>query len=179
MQKTERNKVVNNFTEISPLELNESPFRLIGKDWMLITAGTMDSWNTMTASWGGMGEIWFKPATFIFLRPQRYTLEFVEREPGFTLSFFDKEYRPALNFCGSHSGRDCDKAEATGLTPFATAGGSVAFEEARMVLDCKKLFAQDLDPAGFVDDTIIPKCYPDNDFHRMFVGEVVQAIRSE
>lgn len=169
---------MNKFLEISPLELNENAFRLIGKEWMLITAGTMDSWNTMTASWGGLGEIWFKPAAFVFLRPQRYTLEFMEREPGFTLSFFGESFRPTLNFCGSHSGRNCNKAAETGLTPFETETGSVAFEQARLVLNCKKLFAQDLDPAGFVDDSIIPKCYPDSDFHRMFVGEVIQTLKA-
>jgi flavin reductase (DIM6/NTAB) family NADH-FMN oxidoreductase RutF len=168
--------LMKSFKESSPLELNENAFRLIGKEWMLITAGTPENWNTMTASWGGMGEIWFKPAVFTFIRPQRYTLEFVEREPLFTLSFFDEKFRPALNFCGSHSGRDFNKADATGLAPFATANGSVAFEQARLVLECRKLFVQDLDPDGFVDKEIIPKCYPDRDFHRMIVGEVLSAL---
>lgn len=169
---------MKDFGEISPLELNESAFRLIGKEWMLITAGTMDGWNTMTASWGGLGEIWFKPAVFTFIRPQRHTLTFIEKEPVFTISFFDEKYRTALNFCGSHSGRDCNKATEAGLTPFATENGSVAFEEARLVLECRKLYVQDLDPAGFVDDSIIPKCYPSSDFHRMFVGEVLKVLRS-
>ncbi len=167
---------MNSFTKVNPLEFNESAFRLIGKEWMLITAGTMDQWNTMTASWGGLGEMWFKPAAFTFIRPQRYTLEFVEREPVLTLSFFDEKYRTALNFCGSHSGRDVNKAEKTGLTPFATENGSVAFEEARVVMECRKLFVQDLDPAGFADPTIIPQCYPNSDFHRMVVGEVLQLL---
>ena len=169
---------MNKFTEMSPNALNESAFRMIGKEWMLIAAGNMESWNTMTASWGGMGERWFKPAVFTFLRPQRYTLEFVEREPVFTLSFFDESHRDALSFCGSHSGRDCDKATETGLTPFATPDGSVAFEEAKVVIECRKLFAQDLDPAGFIDETIVPKCYPNKDFHRMFVGEVLRVLRA-
>ncbi|MBI9020995.1 MAG: flavin reductase [Verrucomicrobia bacterium] len=165
------------FAKISPNDLNESSFRMIGKEWMLITAGTMQNWNTMTASWGAMGELWFKPVAFTFLRPQRYTLEFVEREPVFTLSFFDDSQRDILSFCGSHSGRDCDKAAAAGLTPFATPYGSVAFEEARVVIECRKLFAQDLDPNGFIDDSIIPKCYPFKDFHRMFVGEVLRVLK--
>jgi flavin reductase (DIM6/NTAB) family NADH-FMN oxidoreductase RutF len=166
------------FKEISPLELNESPFRMIGKEWMLITAGSMESWNTMTASWGSLGEIWFKPAAFIFIRPQRYTMEFIEREEIFTLSFFDEKYRPALNFCGAHSGREFDKAEKTGLTPFATQSGTVAFEEARTVIECRKLFAQDMNPDSFIDESLIQKCYPDNDFHRMFVGEVLRISQS-
>jgi flavin reductase (DIM6/NTAB) family NADH-FMN oxidoreductase RutF len=166
---------MKNFKKISPLELNESAFRLIGKEWMLITAGNIDHWNTMTASWGGMGELWFKPVVFTFLRPQRYTLEFVEKEPVFTLSFFNEKHRPALNFCGSHSGRSCDKAAETGLTPFATENSSVAFEEARLVLECRKLYYQDLNPEQFLDPEIDSKYYPKKDYHRMFVGEVLQA----
>ena len=167
---------MDNFIKISPLEWNESPFRVIGKEWMLITAGTMDGWNTMTASWGAMGELWFKPVVFTFLRPQRYTLEFVERESFFTLSFFEEKYRTALNFCGANSGRDCDKAEKTGLTPMATANGSVAFEEARLILECRKLYFQDLDPSLFLDKEI-EKHYPKQDYHRMFVGEVVSVLK--
>jgi len=167
---------MKNFTRISPLELNESAFRLIGKEWMLITAGTMDNWNTMTASWGAMGELWFKPVVFTFLRPQRYTLEFVEKKPTFTLSFFDESQRQALNFCGANSGRDVDKAAETGLTPFATENGSVAFEEARLVLECRKMYFQDINP----DQFLVPEiegAYPNKDYHRMFVGEVIQALK--
>lgn len=166
---------MDRFTEINPLELNESPFRIIGKEWMLLTAGTPKKWNTMTASWGAMGELWFKPVAFTFLRPQRYTLEFVEREPVFTLSFFDEKYRTALNFCGAHTGREFDKAAETGLTPFATENGSVAFAEARLVLECRKLYFQDLDPSHFLDPSI-EQNYPKQDYHRMFVGEVVKAL---
>jgi len=145
---------------------------------MLITAGTMESWNTMTASWGAMGELWFKPVVFAFIRPQRYTREFVEREEVFTLSFFDESHRKALNFCGANSGRDCDKAAETGLTPFATDGGSVAFEEARLVLECRKLYFQNINPEHFLDDSIDTKCYPEKDYHRMYVGEVLRVLRS-
>ena len=167
---------MSSFNGINPLELDESAFRLIGKEWMLLTAGNMESWNTMTASWGAMGELWFKPVVFTFIRPQRYTLEFVEREPVFTLSFFDEEYRPALSFCGANSGREYNKAAETGLTPMATAGGSVAFAEARLVLECRKLYFQDLDPANFLDETIAQN-YLNRDYHRMFVGEVTSAMR--
>ena len=164
------------FTEMDPLELNESAFRLIGKEWMLITAGTMDGWNTMTASWGALGELWFKPVVFSFIRPSRYTLEFMEKKPTFTLSFFDEKYRKELSFCGSNSGRDCNKAAATGLTPVATDSGSVAFEEARMVLECRKLYFQDLNPEHFLVPEIAEN-YPDKDYHRMFIGEVLSVLQ--
>lgn len=167
---------MKNFEQISPLDLNESAFRMIGKEWMLITAGDMESWNTMTASWGGMGELWFKPVVFTFIRPQRYTREFVEKKPTFTLSFFDPNYRQALSFCGANSGRDCDKAAETGLTPFATQENSVAFEEARLVLECRKMYFQDLKPEQFLVPEIEAN-YPNKDYHRMYVGEVLRVLK--
>jgi len=167
---------MSKFTEISPDDLNESAFRLIGKEWMLITAGNMKSWNTMTASWGAMGELWFKPVCVAFIRPPRYTFEFVEREDRFTLSFFNEAYRKTLNFCGSHSGRDCDKVAETGLTPFEVGEGEVAFEEARLILVCRKLYFQDLDPAHFLDPAIDPECYPEKDYHRMYIAEVLRVL---
>jgi flavin reductase (DIM6/NTAB) family NADH-FMN oxidoreductase RutF len=82
------------FKEIKPTEIKGNPVHLIGKEWMLITAGTTQHFNTMTASWGSMGELWFKPVCFCFVRPQRYTYEFMEKSDVFTLSFFDEQYKP-------------------------------------------------------------------------------------
>ena len=65
---------------------------------MLITAGMPDHFNTMTASWGRMGELWFKPIFFCLVRPQRYTYEFMEKCEVFTLLFFDERYKSQLNF---------------------------------------------------------------------------------
>jgi flavin reductase (DIM6/NTAB) family NADH-FMN oxidoreductase RutF len=163
------------FTEIEPQKLHESAFKLIGKDWMLITAGDMKKWNTMTASWGALGELWFKPVAFTFIRPQRYTLEFIENEPFFTLSFFDETHRNALNFCGANSGRDVNKAKKTGLVPFEAAPGAVAFEQARMIMVCRKLYFQDLEPENFLDPDI-SNCYANKDYHRMFIGEVCKVL---
>lgn len=152
--------------------LQENAVSMFDDKWCLITAGNKDSYNTMTASWGAMGELWNKDVCFIFIRPQRYTLEFTEREELFTLSFFGEEYKKALAFCGRNSGRDCDKAKETGLTPMEI-DGSMSFEESETVIVCKKLFYQDIDPQGFVDKTIDGVCYPEKDYHRMYVGEVI------
>ena len=153
-------------------DLQGNAVSMFDDKWCLITAGTKESYNTMTASWGAMGELWNKDVCFIFIRPQRYTLEFTEREDYFTLSFFGDEYKKALAFCGRNSGRDCDKAKETGLTPMEI-DGSMSFEESETVIVCKKLFYQDIDPEGFVDKTIDGVCYPEKDYHRMYVGEVV------
>ena len=161
--------------EIAPTAIKDNPIHLIGKEWMLITAGAGQQFNTMTASWGGFGELWFKPVSFIFIRPQRYTFEFLEKYDSFTLSFFSERYKPQFNICGSHSGRDINKMAECGFTPVAADNGSVYFEQARMVLECRKLYFQDLDPAGFVDESLL-KHYPNEDFHRMYVGEISRAL---
>ena len=103
--------------EIKATEIKENAIKLIGKDWALITAGDESGYNTMTASWGGLGQLWNKDVCFIFIRPQRYTYEFIEKNELFTMSFYPEEYRKALSFCGTKSGRDYDKAKETGLTP--------------------------------------------------------------
>lgn len=164
---------MNDFTEILPGQLDENAFKLIGSDWTLITAGRMDAFNTMTASWGGLGVLWNKNVCYLVIRPQRYTYEFMEKSQYFTLSFFDRDYRKALEFCGTKSGRDVDKVKETGLTPVRAGCGAVYFDEARIVMECRKIYIQDIDPAGFVDPTIAEN-YPDNDYHRMYVGEIMK-----
>src|SRR5512137_1090509 len=125
------------FRETLPEQLTDNPFKLIGSDWMLITAGTPESWNTMTASWGGLGVLWERKVATCYIRPTRHTFGFVEQAPLFTLSFFGEKHRKALTYCGMHSGRDTDKARGAGLT-VVQAAGAVAFAEARLVLVCRK-----------------------------------------
>ncbi len=158
--------------KINIKELPGNVVSLFDDKWCLITAGTKESYNTMTASWGAMGELWNKDVCFCFIRPQRYTYEFTEKNDLFTLSFFGEEYRDALTFCGRKSGRDCDKAKETGLTP-TEVDGSVSFEESEIVIVLKKVAVQDINPEGFIDGTIDGKCYPMKDYHRMYIGEVV------
>ena len=162
------------FREIRPELLTENPFKLIGADWMLITAGTAESFNTMTASWGGLGILWERQVCFCFIRPTRYTYEFIERAENFTLSFFEERYRKALSYCGSHSGRDADKIREAGLTPMKE-GGFVSFSEARLVLACKKIYSQDINPDRFLDPAI-EGMYPKKDYHRMYVGEIKRCL---
>lgn len=163
------------FKKINPKELEVNPIGLIGDQWMLVTAGTMEAFNTMTASWGAMGELWNKPVAFVFVRPQRHTFGFTEREEMMTLSFFELAYRPALTLCGNTSGRDTDKIAKTGLTPYATEKGGIAFEEAKLVFECRKLYSDPLKKERFTDAKIPAKLYPADDFHMMYVCEIVNA----
>ena len=164
--------------EISVKELLLNPVTAIGQDWMLITAGTKEAgYNTMTASWGHIGELWGLPTTVAYVRPQRYTKQFVDREDLYTLCFF-KDKKQELAYLGSHSGRDGDKVAAVGFTP-AFGEGFTYFEEACLVLVCRKLYRAPLKEESFIDTAVMEKCYPERDFHDLYVGEIVKVLAAE
>lgn len=165
------------YRETKPEQLTDNPFKLIGSDWMLITAGSPESHNTMTASWGGLGILWDRKVATCYVRPTRYTFEFTERSPRFTLSFFDEKYRKALLYCGTHSGRHTDKIKETGLTPVKE-GGFIYYREARLVLACRKIYFHDIDPGRFLDPKI-DNMYPQKDYHRMYIGEIEKCLIRE
>ncbi|MBQ8378748.1 MAG: flavin reductase [Oscillospiraceae bacterium] len=160
------------------LKENINPFSKIGKEWFLVTAGDIEKFNTMTASWGFMGVMWNKNCAITVIRPQRYTKEFIDNSEYFTMSFFGEECRDALKFCGANSGRDCDKMEKTGLIPVEIEN-AVTFEQAEMVLVCKKLYAQEMTEDSFVVKSISDANYQAGDFHIAYYGEVVKAFVKE
>ncbi len=162
---------MNGFKKISAEDLNENIFRLIGKDWALITSEKPGGgYNTMTASWGGTGILWNKPVAFIFIRPQRYTYELIENQNNFTLSFLDDSYREKLAYCGKASGRNEDKIEKCGFTVISTENGGF-INEARVAITCRKLYFGDILESGFVDESLLSN-YAAGDYHRMYIGEI-------
>ena len=165
-----------NYTQIESAEIKDNLIRLIASDWMLVTAGTREEFNTMTANWGGTGYLWNKNVVFVFVRPERYTYGFIESTVGFTLTFFDEKYRDALNLCGAKSGRDCDKVAETGLTPHITGLGYPAFTEARLVLECRKLYATQLERDHFLDPEPLRSHYnTKGGLHKMYIAEIEKA----
>lgn len=166
--------------EISVSELHLNPMTMIAKEWMLVTAGNAErGYNTMTASWGHLGSIWGHggglPTAMVYLRPQRYTKEFVDREELFTITVFPEEYRKALGYLGSHSGRDGDKVAVAGLTTVFE-GDYTYFAEAKLTLVCRKLYRGTLTPEGFVDQSIVADHYPNADFHDFYIGEILKVL---
>ncbi|MDR1406310.1 MAG: flavin reductase [Prevotellaceae bacterium] len=161
------------FTPIDSKEIPGNIVQVMSRDWMLITAGTQENFNTMTASWGALGHLWGKPVAFCFVRPQRYTFEFTEAQDYFTLCFFEEQYREALQICGTLSGRDVNKVEKAGLTPRFLQSGNVAFEEARLIIECRKIYADFFDIGKFITGEIPSSIYPSGDFHKMYIGEIV------
>lgn len=166
---------MSEFIRITPEELQDNPFSLIGNDWMLITSGDAQRCNTMTASWGSVGVLWNKPIAIAYVRPTRYTYEFMESSDRFTLSVLSEEYRTALRLCGTVSGRDTDKFADAGLTVFE-ADGVPAVQEARLILVCRKLYVQDILPENFIDKDLLSH-YKANDYHRQYVGEIETILK--
>jgi flavin reductase (DIM6/NTAB) family NADH-FMN oxidoreductase RutF len=170
--------MIDDFESLEPLEVEDNVFKLIGQDWMLITAGSVDSFNTMTASWGGLGVLWNKNVCFCVVRPTRYTYNFMEKSNYFTLSFFEEKYRDVLNFFGTHSGRNVNKIEKTGLTPQKGSKGVPFFDEARLVIEARKIYFQDINPGNFLDDSIDDN-YPEKDYHRLYIGEIIRVLKKK
>ena len=167
------------FKEIDVKNIQKTPFAMIGDEWMLITAEKEGSVNTMTASWGGVGIMWGKPAATAYIRPQRCTKEFVDASEYFTLTFFGGGQKKALGYLGSVSGHDePDKIDKTDLN-LTKIDGHPTFEEAALVLVCRKLYAQEMKPECFMGTEEIEKWYPDRDFHTMYIGEIVKAYEAE
>lgn len=166
------------FNKIKPEAIEDNLFKLIGTDWMLVCAGKPEDYNMMTASWGFAGILWRKPVAVAFIRPNRYTFEYAEKNPFYTLSFFEEEHRELLNLCGTVSGRDMNKMAVEGLTPMTTPLGNVSFEEAKLVLECRKLYYDDVKPELF-QAFELEKIYPKKDYHRFYIGEIVNVWRKK
>ncbi|MBQ8621568.1 MAG: flavin reductase family protein [Oscillospiraceae bacterium] len=164
--------------EINVKDLTINAMTAIANDWMLITAGCEErGYNTMTASWGHLGSLWGAYTSVAYVRPQRYTKEFVDREDLYTLCFFPG-YKKELAYLGSHSGRDEDKVAKMGLTP-VFGEGYTYFQEASLVLVCRKLYRAPLVEEGFIDKAVMNQCYPEKDFHDLYVGEIVKVLAAE
>lgn len=161
--------------EINIDDLNKSACKLIGKDWMLVTAADGEKVNTMTASWGGLGVMWGKNVAYAVVRPQRYTKEFIDKAEGFSLSFYNEDKKPVMSYLGKVSGRDEDKIAKSGLTT-AFEGDVPYFEEAEIVLIVKKLYIQELRPECFIDKSLDEKWYPAKDYHTMYICEIEKVL---
>ena len=164
-------------TSINVHDIRENAFTQFEKRWALLTAAKPDgSVNTMTVSWGGLGILWAKPMAMIVVRPQRYTLEFIESADVFTLSFFPESYRPALSLCGAKSGRDTDKIKEASLTPVTGDSGEVYFEEADLVYVCKKSFRHAITPDELLLPDTAASIYPKEDYHVIYFGEITGCL---
>ncbi|MDR0761959.1 MAG: hypothetical protein LBF13_02785 [Campylobacteraceae bacterium] len=173
MQQTEAVKASKEWKKRSIVkDFKDSAIERISKEWMLITAGNKDDYNTMTASWGGIGYLWERSVAFIFVRPTRYTYDFMEKNVRFTLTFFDKSLKNRVHkICGSKSGRNIDKAKEAEISPIYFDNDTISFEEAKEIIICKKIYIGDFMPENFIDKSI-NNLYPAKDYHRIYIGEI-------
>lgn len=156
------------------MKFHAESFDIFNKDWALLTAGSGQRYNTMTISWGGLGTLWGKSVATVYVKPIRYTHEFLEESDYFTVSFYPEEYRPALTLLGTVSGRDGDKVAQAGLTP-QPLEHAVTFREAKVTLVCKKIYRQDLDTAQ-MPAQVVSTFYATEAAHTMYIGEVVEIL---
>lgn len=164
------------FKEISAKEIKGNLIEKIADEWMLISAGDKDGYNMMTASWGFMGEMWGKDTAVAMIRPQRYTMQFVDKNDYYALSFYG-DNKDIHKVCGSKSGRDVNKTELTGLTPVFS-DNTVYFNEADLVIICKKQYIDSLKEEKFIDKQPL-KWYENNDFHNMIFGSIEKVFIKE
>lgn len=164
--------------EISVRDVKENFIKLIASDWALLTAKDGEGCNPMTVSWGGVGELWGKDTATVYVRESRYTKGLMDKEDYFSLCFFGGGQKEALAFCGSKSGRDFDKVKETGLTPVYDEHAPY-FEEATLVLICRKEARMLFDESCFTDKTIMQKMYADHDMHYIYFGEIEKVLISE
>jgi len=161
--------------EIPIKKLKISAFGLWDTDWLLLTSGDFikKSYNAMTIAWGSIGNMWNLPIAMVVVRPTRYTYDFINTYPTFSLCGFPKEYRTALNLLGTKSGRDGDKISEAGLTPTASVKiDAPTYKEADLSIECRKIYFHDFNPGQFLDDRI-EKHYVSKDYHRMIFGEIL------
>jgi flavin reductase (DIM6/NTAB) family NADH-FMN oxidoreductase RutF len=157
------------------------PYHLWLRQWLLLTCGDFAEghFNSMTVAWGSLGAMWDKPFVQVVVRPVRYTYQFMERYDTFTLCAFPETYRKALNLLGTKSGRDGDKIAEAGLTPIAsTQVAAPGFAEAALVLECRKMYWDDFEPARFLTPEI-ERNYPQKDYHRIYFGAIVALFGDE
>lgn len=166
------------FKEITVEDMTFNPFTRTNKDWILIAAGDEEENNLMTASWGLFGTLWRKSIVEIFIRPQRYTKKFADENDMLTISFLPDGYREALKICGTKSGKDMNKWEAAGLHPYYV-DGTVGVEEAELIIVGKKQYTQWVDPTLFIEKENDIKCYPEKDYHEMYMLEIVRILQKE
>ena len=165
------------FRDLCLRDFKENAIEIISKEYMLITAGNKDGYNMMTASWGFMGEMWGEDSIAVVVRPERYTMDFIESNDYFTLTFFG-DNKDIHKVCGSKSGRDVDKTALTGLSPICNEN-YVYFSEARLVLIIKKKYVQPMDKKYLTDASIDEKWYKNGGWHNLIIGSIERIYLKE
>jgi flavin reductase (DIM6/NTAB) family NADH-FMN oxidoreductase RutF len=161
--------------EIDVNDFKADAFELMN-NWMLLVGGSSENGecNPMTIAWGMFGVMWAKPVVMVVLRPQRHTLKFIEKYDTFTLCALPEDKKGILNFCGSKSGAEYDKIHECGLTPVESLKvDAPGLDEAELIIECRKLYYDNIKGKNFLNKRIIEECYPERDYHQVFMAEIL------
>ena len=165
----------NQINEIPVQAFSINTFSSWDNNWFVLSCGDLKKgqYNAMTVAWGGFGSMWSLPMALVVVRPSRYTFQFLNQFDTFTLCAFPESLKPALNLIGTKSGRDGDKIQESGLTPVAAKiVDAPVYEQAELIVECKKMYWDDFKPEHFLNSDI-DKRYPNGDYHRMVIGEIL------
>lgn len=157
----------------------ENPFTFFRGHGLLLAAGNKQKSNAMTIGWGALGNIWQRDASTVtvYVAEGRYTYQFMEKAKYFTVMQFDEEHEEILDYMGSHSGRDEDKAKALGLHTLYTENGTPYYEEASLVLECEILYHYKFMPEGMnADIENFYKNFPAG-VHHQYIGKIIKALK--
>jgi flavin reductase (DIM6/NTAB) family NADH-FMN oxidoreductase RutF len=164
------------FTSVKETEIEESVFKLVGKDWTIITSGDSAHYNSMVASWGGWGILFEKPVTWCFLRSSRYTLELIKKHHTYTMTYFDDSYKKDIMLFGTKSGRDSNKMKETVLTAIQTPSGNLTYKEAKLIIECTLVELTTVSPDDFLapssKEFIVDAYEETNEYHKLVFGEI-------
>ena len=170
------------YVEVTADVLEMNPFTAIGKDGFLITAGSTENFNIMTASWGSMGVLWGRNIVTLYVKASRYTHKFLEESEGFTCSFLEPGMKDTLQWCGQHSGRENDKIAATGLVPeyilSPTGAERITFKQASLVLSCTKVSVMQMEKSHLVVPELQNR-YKDGDYHTVYIGFIDKVLANQ
>lgn len=166
---------MHSFQEVGFAQMEVNPFKMIGQDWMLVTAGNEEKANTMTASWGGVGVMWGRNVAYIFIRESRFTKEFIDREGRFSLSFPEEKFRKEMKFLGTVSGRNEDKIKEAGVH-VGYHNGVPYIDEGSMLLICRVMSKTPITKEQFIDNSLDEIWYGDKDYHTMYIAEITDIL---
>ena len=170
------------FKPISHKEI-DNVFTLVGESFPVITAGKQNNYNSMTGSGGGLGLLLKKPTTWCIIRADRYTLEFIEKEQTYTMSYFSNEYKEQIIFLGSKSGKNSNKMKEVKLTSIQTPCGNMSFRESKLIIDCKLMQITTVKTDDFYiqeDKDFLNEAYKEANFYRKYVfGEITHIWRNK
>lgn len=153
--------------------LDKSFVQNLSNNWALVTSGASDNYNMMTVNWGGIGFLWNKPVLFIFIRPERYTFEFIEKYDYFSLSFLKDNFSNVHEVCGMQSGRYINKIKETNLNPIITKNGCMLFEESILSVECKKIYSHQMSQMNYENHEFHSMIKDKGSDHKMYIAEII------